>query len=121
MSEMHDPSPDFLIAHLFAGRFARHDDAIWFDGPTAREVVEFCAAQGIAIVCIDEEWDWPEGRQHGIVDHRTVLQRSLTWREVVETCADRARLHLGTWAMDEPGAVVSFRFYTEAAWLDHYA
>ena len=121
MREMHDPSSDFLIAHYYAGRFARHDDMMWFDGPTACEVVEFCATQGIAVVRIDEEWDWPEGRQHGIVDHGKVLQRSLTWNEVVETCAGRARLHLGTRVMDEPGAAVSFTFYTETAWLEHYA
>ena len=129
MSEMHEPSADDLIARQFAGHFVRHDDRMWFDLRTAREVVEFCTGhtghtgQGIAVVRLDDEWDWPEGRQHGSYDNRTVLQRSLTWREVVKTCAERTEMYLETWRWrpEEPGYAISFTFYTETAWQEHYA
>jgi len=123
MSEMHEPSANDLIERRFAGQFVRHDEGMWFGLHTAREVVEFCTGQGIAIVRLDDEWDWPEGRQYGSYDNRTVLQRSLTWREVVKTCAERAEMYLETWRWrpEEPGYVVSFTFYSEAAWQVHYA
>jgi hypothetical protein len=123
MSEMHEPSADDLIARHFAERFVRRDDRMWFDLHTAREVVEFCVSHGIAVVRLDEEWDWPEGRQHGTYDNRIVLQRSLTWREVVKTCAERAQRYLETWRRrpEEPGFVLSFTFYSAAAWNEHYA
>ena len=121
MSEMHEPSTDDFIAHHFAGRFARHDEGMWFDTHTAREVVEFCASQEIAVVRLDDEWDWPQCRQHGSYDNRTVLQRSLTWREVVETCAERAQMYFETWVLEQPGYAVCFTFYTSVARQEHYA
>jgi hypothetical protein len=121
MSEMHEPSADDLIARRFAGRFVRHDERMWFDTPTAREVVGVCVSQGIAVVRIDEEWYWPEGRQQGSYDNRTVLQRSLTWHEVVETCADRAQLYLETIGPERPESASSFTFYNEAVWQEQYA
>jgi hypothetical protein len=123
MSEMHEPSAGDLIARHFAGRFVRHDEGMWFDLQIAREVVEFCASQWIAVVRLDDEWDWPEGRQCGSYDNRMVLQRSLTWREVVKTCAERAGMYLEAWRWrpEERGFAVSFTFYTEAAWQEHYA
>jgi hypothetical protein len=76
----------------------------------------------IAVVRMDAEWDRPEGRQHAFYDNRTVLQRSLTWREVVETCADRAQMYVfETWVPEQAGFAVSFMFYTKAAWQEHYA
>lgn len=96
---------------------------MWFDVDIAWEVVEFCVSHGIAVVRLDDEWDWPEGRQHGTYDNRTVLQRSLTWREVVKTCAERAQRYLETWrrGQEGPGFAVSFMFYSAAAWHEHYA
>lgn len=121
MSETHGPSPDDHIARHFAGRFVRRDEKMWFDMPTAREVVKFCVSQEIAVVCIDEEWDSPEGRQRGIYDNRTVLPRSLTWPEVVETCAERAQMFFATWTPEQPGFGASFTYYTEADWQEQYA
>lgn len=121
MSQAHEPSADDLIARRFAGRFVRRDDGAWFDRRTAEEVVAFCANHGIAIVRTDAEWDWPEGRQHAIYDNRTVLQRSLTWQEVLETCTERTHNYLVTWVPAPPGLAVSFTWYTEVAWQEHDA
>ena len=93
MSEMHEPSADDLIARHFSGRFVLHDGGMWFDLHAAQEVVEFCASQGIAVVRMVAEWDWPEGRQHAMYDN---LQRSLTWREIVQECAEYAQMYFQT-------------------------
>ena len=116
MSEMHEPSADDLIARHFSGRFVLHIGGMWFDLHTAREVVEFCASQGIAVVRMDAEWDWPEGRQHAMYDN---LQRSLTWREIVQECAECAQMYFQTWVAEEAGFAVSFTFFTEAVWQEH--
>jgi hypothetical protein len=121
MSEIYEPSADDLIARRFAGRFFRHDESMWFDMPTAQEVVEFCVSQGIAVVRIDDEWDWPEGRQQGSYDNRVVPQRSLTWDEVVQTCGDRAQMYFKVVVSERPEYAASFAFYTEAAWQEQYA
>jgi hypothetical protein len=119
MSERHEPSADDLIARHFAGRFVRRDERMWFDRQTAQEVLAFCATHGIAVIRIDEEWDMPQqGRQHATMDNQTVLQRSLSWQEVLETSAGRARrYHM----MGDAGGEVAFTYYAEAAWQDQYA
>jgi hypothetical protein len=123
MSEMqHEPSADDLIARHFAGRFVRRDEGMWFDRRTAQEVLEFCTTHRIAVVRIDEAWDWPhEGRQLAIMDNRTVLQRSLSWQEVLETCYWRARTLVADHLKGEAGFEVAFTYYTEDTWQDHYA
>ena len=122
MSDMqHEPSADDLVARHFAGRFVRRDEGMWFDRQTAQEVLEFCTSNGIAVVQIDAEWDWPEGRQHSIADNRTVLQRSLSWQEVLETCTERARMLVRDHLVGEAGYEVAFTCYSEATWQDHYA